>query len=127
MTAPDEQLVRYDYALVRVIPDVRTGDFTTIGVVLQARRADFLDCAFPGELQPTSGLETDLLERYIQAFQRVVRGGVDAGPIGVHPPSERFHWLTAVRSTVLTTSPVHTGSAEDPAEALRQICDAIGR
>ncbi|HEX2142510.1 MAG TPA: DUF3037 domain-containing protein [Candidatus Limnocylindria bacterium] len=29
--------------------------------------------------------------------------------------SERFHWLTTPRSTVLQTGPIHTGVTDDPA------------
>ena len=34
------------------------------------------------------------------------------------PPSERFHWLTAPRSDVLQSSPVHEGICDDPRRAL---------
>ena len=37
------------------------------------------------------------------------------------PPSERFHWLTAPRSDVLQSSPVHEGIAADPARALDEL------
>jgi hypothetical protein len=37
------------------------------------------------------------------------------------PPSERFHWLTAPRSTVIQASPVHVGQTTDPAAALREL------
>ena len=46
------------------------------------------------------------------------RGRPGAGPVALAPPSERFHWLTAPRSDVLQSSPVHSGLAEDPAHAL---------
>jgi len=44
-----------------------------------------------------------------------------AGPIGLAPPSERFHWLTAPRSDVLQSSPVHGGLAADPAQVLEAL------
>ncbi|MBA3892894.1 MAG: DUF3037 domain-containing protein [Gemmatimonadales bacterium] len=34
------------------------------------------------------------------------------------PVSERFHWLTAPRSDVLQTSPIHEGLCGDPGRAL---------
>ena len=43
------------------------------------------------------------------------------GPIGRLPLRERFHWLVAPRSTIIQTSPVHTGRCEDPAAALEHL------
>src|SRR5690606_29970093 len=47
---------------------------------------------------------------FFDAYRRVGTGE-DGGPLGLLPPSERFHWLTAPRSSALQTSPVHTGRA----------------
>ena len=43
-----------------------------------------------------------------------------AGPLALAAPSERFHWLTAPRSDVLQSSPVHEGIG-DPAKALDEL------
>ena len=48
-------------------------------------------------------------------------GDPAAGPVALAPPSERFHWLTAPRSDVLQSSPVHAGLADDPARALEAL------
>lgn len=121
--------VAYDYALVRVVPHVPTGDGEAVGVVLQARQARFLDVRFTAEPERLAerwpGLDAALLARYLRAFEAVVRGGAAAAPVGLLPPSERFHWLTARRSTVLQTSPVRTGLAESPAEALDRVARAL--
>ena len=44
--------------------------------------------------------------------------GQGPGPIGLLPQKERFHWLVAPRSTILQTSPVHSGLCADPQAAL---------
>ena len=67
------------------------------------------------------GLDADLLARAVAAFETVARGGPGAGPIGRLPPSERFHFLTATRSTALQTLPVRTGLTDDPAAALARV------
>ena len=124
-------MVAYDYALVRVVPRVVTGDAEAVGVVLQARRAGFLGVRFvaePGALAARwPGLDGDLLARYLAAFAAVVGGGAAAAPLGLLPPSERFHWLTARRSTTLQTSPVRTGLAADPAAALDALARGLAR
>jgi hypothetical protein len=51
----------------------------------------------------------------------VCRGDARAGPVALAPTSERFHWLTAPRSDVLQSSPVHEGVCADPGEALDRL------
>jgi hypothetical protein len=41
--------------------------------------------------------------------------------VALEPPSERFHWLTAPRSDVLQTSPIHEGLCDDPQHALESL------
>jgi hypothetical protein len=109
--------IDYDYATVRVVPCVPREAFVTVGVVLHARTASFLevrlerDAAWLAEHCP--GLDTEILLRYLDAFAQVADGGAEAGPVGLLPPSERFHWLTAPRSAALQTSAVHTGRTTD--------------
>lgn len=109
--------IEYDYAIVRVVPHVHRGTCIDIGVVLFARTADYLEALFVADLELItrrfSDLDSVLLKRFIDAYGRVCEGGSDAGPIGLLPCSERFHWLTAPRSAVVQTSPVHPGRSRD--------------
>ena len=115
----------YDYATVRVVPCVHRGDFVTIGVVLHARTAGFLATRLHREAEWLAtrcpGVDQDVLARYLDAYERVATGGAVGGPVGLLPPSERFHWLTAPRSAVLQTSFVHTGRTDDPASTLEHL------
>jgi hypothetical protein len=54
-------------------------------------------------------LDLELLGRYLQSYGAIARGAAEGGPLALIPPSERFHWLTAPRSDVLQSSPVHEG------------------
>jgi hypothetical protein len=123
--------VAYDFAVLRVVPNVATGACANVGVILHARTAEFLAlrvlrdpaalralCA-PGSLAPE--LDIDLLARYLAACEAIARGDDDAGPVALTSASERFHWLTAPRSDVLQCSPVHEGICEDPARALEEL------
>jgi hypothetical protein len=51
----------------------------------------------------------------------VCDGDASAGPVALAPTSERFHWLTAPRSDVLQSSPVHEGLTADPRAALDEL------
>ena len=109
----------FDYALIRVVPRVPLGDGETVGAILQCRQKRFIGIAWaqPPEAlaERFASLNADLVARYCRAMERVAEG---EGPIGKYTASERFHWLTATRSTVLQCSPVHTGQTNDPAAAL---------
>lgn len=114
--------VAYHFAVLRVVPHVRTGEFVNVGVVLHARTAEYLgirvitDEARLRELAPDVDIE--LLARYLRCYEGIVRGDPEAGAIALLPPSERFHWMTAPRSDVLQPSPVHSGLTEDPEATL---------
>ena len=120
--------IDYDFAVLRVVPHVHLGAFANVGVVVHARTMEYLavrtlaDPAALAKLAP--GLDAELLARYLQSWQAICAGDLSAGPVALAPPSERFHWLTAPRSDVLQSSPVHEGVCDDPVTALHELFDA---
>ena len=117
----------FDYALVRAVR-VETGEAVALGAVLSCRQARFLEARLARDLGAAErlGLDAALLRRSLAAFEAVARGDAAAGPVARLPPSERFHFLTAVRSTALQASPVRTGLTDDPAGALARIARGLG-
>lgn len=117
--------IAYDFAILRVVPRVHLGAFSNVGVVVHARTREFLamrtvtEASLLAVLAP--GLDTALLTRYLQSWTSICAGDPRAGPVALAPPSERFHWLTAPRSDVLQSSPVHEGISDDPARALDEL------
>ena len=107
----------YDFAILRVVPKVQIGTWVNVGVMLHARREEFL--AIRAELaegrlaEMAPGLDIPLLARYLKTWADICAGTTTAGPVALAPPSERFHWLTAPRSDVLQASPVHEGVCLD--------------
>ena len=123
MTAP---LVAYDFAVLRAVPHVHLGAFVPIGVLVHARQEGFLGLlALTDENALRSrvpSVDVGLLARYLRTMERVASGDPAAGPIALAPTSERFHWLTAPRSDVLQTSPVHEGLCDgDPSRTLARL------
>ena len=112
----------YNFAVLRVVPHVHTGVFVPIGVVLHARTQEYLGLRVitdPGALKTrVADADIDLLVRYLESCKSIVEGDLTAGPIALAPPSERFHWLTAPRSDVIQSGPVHEGLSSDPAVTL---------
>jgi len=120
-----EGAIAYDFAVLRAVPHVHLGAFVPVGVVLHARTAGYLG------MRTLTGLDVlkarvpdvdhELLARYLASCCAVAAGDPGAGPVALAPPSERFHWLTAARSDVLQSSPVHAGLTDDPARALDEL------
>ena len=111
-------VVDYDFAVLRVVPRVHVSAFANVGVVLHARTMEFLALRAVTEVDALAklapGLDLELLVRYLRSCQAICAGDETAGPVALAPPSERFHWLTAPRSDVLQSSPVHEGVCRDP-------------
>jgi hypothetical protein len=121
----DSPTAWYSYAVVRVVPRVERGECINVGVVLFAPTRRFLqarvelDPARLRALAPDADLE--LIERHLRTFEAICAGRPEGGPVAALPPSDRFHWLTAPRSTVIQTSPVHVGRSKDPAATLDEL------
>ena len=122
-------LCTYDYAIVRIVPRVERGEFLNAGVILSCSASPtqrprlsagiHVDEARLLALDPAIDLRA--IEQGLAAIVAICEGGAEAGPIGKLPLRERFHWLVAPRSTMIQTSPVHTGRCvlmEDTMERL---------
>ena len=113
---------RYDYAVVRVVPKVDREEFINAGVIVSCPDLSFLEARIKLNesrllaLDPQVDLE--LVRKHLAAIPTICRGGDGAGSIGQLPQRQRFHWLVAPRSTIIQTSPVHTGRSADPVAAL---------
>jgi Protein of unknown function (DUF3037) len=121
----------YSYAIVRVVPRVERGECINVGVVLFAPTQRFLDARVDLDVQRLRALapevDVELIQRHLRTFEAICTGRPEGGPVAALPPSDRFHWLTAPRSTVIQTSPVHVGCAEEPSAALEQLVDEFVR
>ncbi|HEX2173870.1 MAG TPA: DUF3037 domain-containing protein [Dehalococcoidia bacterium] len=115
----------YSYAIIRVVPRVERGEFVNAGIILFARTGRYLKARVELDADRLRALaplaNPALIERHLRAFEAICAGAPEGGPVAALPPSERFHWLTAPRSTVIQTSPVHVGCCPDPEEALEEL------
>ena len=117
--------ILYDFAVIRAVPHVHLGRFEPVGVVLHARTLEFLALKAltdPAVLRARlPDMDAELLARYLRSYEAVAAGDPSAGPVALAPSSERFHWLTAPRSDVLQSSPIHEGLCHDPAQAIERL------
>jgi hypothetical protein len=121
----------YDYAVVRVVPRVERGEFVNAGIILSCDIERILLASIELDekalLAVDSRVDLDLVRSVLQRIPAICAGGDAAGDIGRLSARERFHWLVAPRSTIVQTSPVHTGQCAEPAAALDHLMQTMVR
>lgn len=121
----------FEYAVIRVVPRVEREEFVNVGVIVYCASHRFLQTFYElNEARLLSlfpGLDISELKDRLRAFEQVCSGGSDGGTIGKLPIASRFRWLTATRSTIVQTSPVHPGLCSDPHKTLQRLHEQLVR
>jgi hypothetical protein len=119
----------FQYALLRVVPRLERGEQLNAGVVLFARRAQFLAALVKLDEERLRALAPEVdpapLARQLEAIARVAAGEQSAGPIASLPQSERFAWIVAPSSTAIQPSAVHVGICADPRAKLERLFEKL--
>lgn len=115
----------FEYAVIRVVPDVTREEFVNAGVILFCRTRRHLvaqvelDNVRLAALAPD--LDLTLVQQHLAIIPAICAG---EGPIGQLGKAEAFHWLVAPHSTTIQCSPVHSGITDDLVHALARLMDA---
>jgi hypothetical protein len=121
----------YDYAVVRVVPRVERGEFVNAGIILSCDVERILQASIELDenalLAIDARVDMDVVRSALATIPAICAGGEGAGDIGKMSARERFHWLVAPRSTIVQTSPVHTGQCADPHAALQHLMQTMVR
>jgi hypothetical protein len=115
----------FDYTVVQVVPRVDRDERINVGVILFCPAARFLGCRIALDERRLRALAPDVdiaaVNAQLDAVRGVCEGDAAAGPIAGLSASERFHWLSTPRSTVVQPSAAHAGLSDDPAAALEKL------
>ena len=121
----------FEYAALRVIPRVERGESMNVGVIVYCQARDFLGCRVHLDTVRLRALDPDADVEGVRAALTAVEdrccGGPEAGQAADEPLGGRFRWLTAPRSTVIQSGPVHAGLTADPAAELDRLLEALVR
>jgi hypothetical protein len=121
----------YDYAVVRVVPRVERGEFVNAGIILSCDVERILRASIELDegalLAIDATVDMELVKKVLASIPAICAGGHAAGEMGKLSARERFHWLVAPRSTIVQTSPVHTGQCADPAAAIEHLLQTMVR
>ena len=126
---PSGDLTTYEWSVLRVVPRVERCEFVNAGVVAYSQSHEVLAAAIELDddrvLALDPGLDLDVVRRHLAVAAAVCAG--EHEPTADLPMGQRFRWLTAPRSTVVQTSPVHTGLTADPLLELARLLDRMVR
>jgi hypothetical protein len=115
----------FDYVVLQLVPRVDRDERLNAGVILFCPAAGFLGCRLRLDAARLRALAPDVdldgVSRQLAAIQALAEGDPGAGPIAALSRSERFHWLSATRSTVVQPTAPHAGLCDDPAAALERL------
>lgn len=115
----------YDYATIRIVPRVEREEFINVGVILSCPACKFLDVRIEVDATRLAALDPGLdiaaIREQLESWPRICVGGPAAGPIRQLTQRERFNWLVSPKSTIIQTSPVHTGWCTDPPQMLEHL------
>ena len=121
----------YDYAVIRVVPRVDREEFVNAGIIVSCPTRGFLEARIDLDterlLALDSSVDLDAVRANLASIPVICAGGPDAGPIGRLSQRERFHWLTAPRSTIIQTSRVHTGRCTSPDDVIEHLLNVMVR
>lgn len=125
----DHVLASYEWCVLRVVPRVERCEFLNAGVVVYSQTHDVLASAIELDddrvLALAPDLDLDVVQRHLALVASVCAG--EHVPTAHLPKGQRFRWLTAPRSTMVQTSPVHTGLTTDPLLELATLLDRMVR
>lgn len=125
------ELRTYDYAIVRVVPRVERAEFVNAGIILSCDVERILQARIELDerllLALDASADLELVRSTLAAIPAICEGGAEAGPIGRLSARERFHWLVSPRSTIVQTSPVHSGQCSDMESVLAHLMDRMVR
>ena len=114
----------YDFAVIRVVPDVTREEFVNAGVILFCRTRRYLAARIDLDEARLAALaphfDSELVRRHLALIPAICAG---EGPVGQMGKAEAFHWLVAPHSTAIQCSPVHSGVTADLDAALERLME----
>ena len=115
----------FQHAFIRFVPRVEREEFINVGVVVYCKRKRFLKVKFHIDEARIKALfaETNIpeLAAYLKTWDLIAQGEKEGGAIAELDLSGRFGWLTATRSTIIQSSPVHPGICNDAEAVLENL------
>ncbi len=114
----------YEYAIIRLLPNVEREEFLNVGLILFCKHKKFIKVAFEvdeSRLKAFAEVDVDFIKRNLLAFQQIANANKNSGLVATFDLPSRFRWLTAMRSSMIQTSRPHPGICSDLEETFNRI------
>ena len=119
------------YAVLRIVPDIEREEFLNAGLILFDRERQFLLARTDLDVAALAALDgdcdLDAIRAQLELVQAIASGTTDVVPFAGMSQSERFHWLTAPRSTLIQPGPLHAGVTDDPEATFEHLYGVLVR
>lgn len=103
----DRDIILYEYCLLRFVPDVERGEQLNVGLLMMSKKKRWLKGLTMIDeqlaLQLCGKADVGMLRNQLSIFERLDVPSADV------PVEEKYRWMSAVKSTVIQTSPSHPG------------------
>ena len=121
----------FTYAVLRIVPDIEREEFVNAGLILFDRERRFLLARTDLNLQALAALDgecdLDAIRAQLELVEAIASGTTDVVPFAGMSQSERFHWLTTPRSTLIQPGPLHAGVTDDPEATFEHLYGVLVR
>ena len=119
----------FAYAVVRIVPDIEREEFLNAGLILFCRPRQYLRARTPSTARRWSAIhpssDARAIGEQLHFFEAVAAGTLEVAPFASMSQSERFHWLTTPRSTLVQPGPLHAGMSDDPDATFDRLFDVL--
>jgi hypothetical protein len=119
----------FEYAIIRLVPQVEREEFLNVGVILYCRDLKFLQMKYRVDKNRITSLfpsaDINDITDHLKAFESIAHADKNGGPIAELDMPSRFRWLTAKRSTILQISAVHPGLTDDAGATLEKLFEKL--
>lgn len=117
--------ITFEYAVIRVVPRVEREEFINAGVILYAKQQNFIKCLINLDQARCKCLfesaDVDEIKLHLESFRGIAMGTNLDHPVASYDFGERFRWLTAARSTIIQSGPVHPGKSDNPEGVIQRL------
>ncbi len=119
----------FEYAVIRVVPRVDRQEFLNVGVIVYCASQRYLRAQYAVDRRRlrafSAAIAVEDIQANLRALELISAGDAQSGPIAQLDTASRFRWLTATRSTVIQTSPVHPGLCADAQTTLEELFERM--
>ncbi|HTN37519.1 MAG TPA: DUF3037 domain-containing protein [Arachidicoccus sp.] len=128
-----QELLLYEYAIIRIVPRVEREEFINAGVIVFCKSTSYLACRIHLNVErlkcicPEDDVDLIDIQAHLNSFEAIASGLKTDNHISTLEPASRFRWLTAVRSTVIQCSRIHPGRSYLPEAELKVIFNRMVR